>query len=148
MVICFQLCVRIGEYIDFVGSSFNDVFALFVDRENIALIPALPPVAVNTVNGSTNSAYYRNNVANTNGFGDLLLDSAFDGLTTVITATKLGPLSAGLHSMKFAVADTADGRLDAAVFIQAVAFLTPIRGNIPEPAALALMGIGHSRYRL
>lgn len=110
------------EYIDFVGSSFNDVFALFVDGENIALIPGTStPVAVNTVNGSTNSAYYRNNVANTNGFGDLLLDSAFDGLTTVITATKLG-LSAGLHSMKFAVADTADGRLDAAVFIQAGSF--------------------------
>ncbi|MCB1829125.1 MAG: PEP-CTERM sorting domain-containing protein [Chromatiaceae bacterium] len=130
------------EYVDYVNSIYNDVFALFVDGENIALIPGTStPVSVNNVNGSTNSAYYRNNVNNTNGFGDLLLDTAFDGLTTVLTATKLG-LSAGVHTMKFAVADTSDGALDAAVFIQAGSFSDTDPGNIPEPTTLALMGIG------
>ncbi len=79
------------EYIDFVNSEFNDVFALFVDGENIALIPGTnTPIAINSVHGSSNSAFYRNNVENTNGFPNQFLDTAFDGLTTVITASKFG----------------------------------------------------------
>jgi len=140
------------EFIDFVGSEFNDVFALFVDGVNVALIPGTStPIAINNVNGSSNSAFYRNNVANTNGFPNLGLDTAFDGLTTVITAEALG-LTAGAHSMKFAVADTSDGRLDAAVFIEAGTFSSgvpsedeeppPQNGTVPEPGSLALLGAG------
>ena len=110
------------EYIDFVNSAFNDVFALFVDGENIALIPDTnTPIAINSVNASLNSAFYRNNVENTNGFPNLSLDTALDGLTTVIAANKLG-LGVGLHQIKFAVADTSDGFLDSAVFIEAGSF--------------------------
>jgi len=142
----FQYVFASEEYIDFVDSAFNDVFALFVDGVNIALLPdGVTPVTINNVNGSNNSAFYLNNVENTDGFLNLGLDTAFDGLTTVLTATALN-LAPGTHTMKFAVADTGDGILDAGVFIKAGSFSTddPDGGNgsIPLPSTLLLIGIG------
>ncbi len=147
------------EYIDFVGSSFNDAFGLFVDGMNIALLPApcSGAVTINNVNGSTNAACYRNNVENTNGYPNLGLDTAFDGLTIVLTASATG-LSAGTHTIKFAVADTSDEILDSGVFIQAGTFAneeipsTPPTTQIPEPGAMALFafglaGLGFARRR-
>lgn len=108
------------EYINFVGSRFNDVFGFFLDGVNIGLVGG-QPITVNNINPVTNAALYRNNVANTNGFSNLGLNVKFDGLTTVLTATKMN-LPAGQHTIKFAVADTNDAKLDSAVFLQAGSF--------------------------
>jgi hypothetical protein len=126
------------EYINFINYPFNDVFGFFLDGNNIALTPGTDaPVTVNTINPLVNSAYYINNVPNTNGY--LVADKAvqFDGLTTVLTgeALNLGP---GVHTMTFAIADAGDGLLDSGVFIQADSFEL----LIPEPATLALLGLG------
>lgn len=129
------------EYVDYIGTQYNDVFGFYVDGNNIALVPGTTaPITINTVNNSTNSAYYRNNVNNTNGIPNLNLDLSFDGLTTVITASLTG-LTAGTHTMKFAVADTYDGLLDAGVFIQAGTFSSEPT-TVPEPATLVLLGSG------
>lgn len=125
------------EYVNFVGSQFNDVFGFFVDGINVALVPGTAtPISVNTVNNSTNSAFYKNNVPNTNGITNMGLDLSFDGLTIPIMAQALG-LGPGTHTMKFAVADTSDGILDAGVFIGAGSF-----SQIPEPTTIALLGFG------
>jgi hypothetical protein len=132
------------EYINYVDTEFNDVFGFFVDGENIGLVPGTSdPITINTVNDSFNSAFYRNNVENTNSLPVLGLSNHFDGLTTVITAQKLG-LGVGKHSMKFAVADASDHILDAGVFIQGGTFSSepPPNVAIPEPATLLLVGSG------
>ena len=136
------------EYIDFVGSIFNDVFALYVNGENRALIPGTSTaVAINNVNPTLNSGFYRNNVPNTNGLPVAGIGSLYDGFTTVFTATALN-LGPGTHTVKFAIADTFDGILDSGVFIKAGSFTQcgvdggPACPSVPEPGSLMLLGLG------
>ncbi|MDH3379471.1 MAG: choice-of-anchor L domain-containing protein [Gammaproteobacteria bacterium] len=128
------------EYVDFIGSEFNDVFGFFVDDNNVALVPGTStPITINTINNISNSAFYVNNVANTDGIPVAGRDVLFDGMTTVITAQALA-LGIGVHTMKFAVADASDGILDAGVFLQGGSFSSGQPSVIPVPAAVWLFG--------
>ena len=100
------------EYKEYVGSKFNDVFAFFVDGQNIALIPGtVDPVAVNSVNFKTNAGMYKDNPAGSNNYG-----TSFDGFTTELTP--VASVTAGsTHHIKLALADTSDSILDSAVFL-------------------------------
>ncbi len=129
------------EYIGFVNTAFNDVFAFFLDGQNIALTPTSQPVTVNSINPLVNSSLYINNVPNTNGYAFPSRDFQFDGLTTVLTAQKLD-LSPGVHTMTFAIADSADAYLDSAVFIQQGSFSPDSVTGVPEPSAVLLLGSG------
>jgi hypothetical protein len=113
----FRFVFASEEYIDYVGTQFNDVFAFYLDGENLAVIPGEPPVpiSVDTVNPLQNSGYYRNNI------NPAPIQVEYDGLTTVLTAQKLD-LPAGTHTMKLAIADGSDYILDAAVFIEGGSF--------------------------
>ena len=138
------------EYNEFIGS-FNDVFAFFVDGVNIALIPSTStPVSVNNVNcgdpfigSGPNCALFNNN--DPSDGGTAAPDIEYDGLTDVFVASALG-LSPGTHHMKIAIADASDSALDSAVFIKAGSFSSepppPVNPSVPEPATLALMGLG------
>jgi len=114
------------EYNEFTNSSFNDVFAFFLDGVNIALIPGTTiPVAINNVNGgnplgtaAANSSLYNNNDISDGGPS---YDIGYDGFTTIFTAKALG-IGAGTHTIKLAIADTSDSVLDSAVFIQGGTF--------------------------
>lgn len=129
------------EYIDYVTSVFNDSFGFFVDGNNIALTPGtLNPVSVNTINPLTNSACYINNVANTESLPVANRQITLDGLTCVLTAQAVG-LSAGVHTMTFAIADASDHILDSAVFIGAGSF-SPDTGSVPEPSSMILLAFG------
>ena len=139
------------EYIDFIGTQFNDAFVLLIDGVNVGLVGGVP-VTINTVNDVINSAFYVNNVANTNGIPNANRAIEFDGLTTTLIASALN-LGSGTHTATFAVADVGDSRLDAAVFIQAGSFSPNIPTNdVPLPATLPLMatafaGLGFIGWR-
>jgi len=126
-VISFQFVFASEEYNEFVGSPFNDVFAIFLDGNrainNIALTsgacaatPGLP-IAVNNVNCGNpilpdppvNCGCFVDNT--TNG-----LNTEVDGLTRNFLAT--ANVGAGMHHLKIAIADTADDILDAEVFLR------------------------------
>ncbi len=125
------------EYNEFVNSPYNDIFAFFLDGQNIALIPGTTtPVAINNVNGGnplgTNAAnpYLYNNNDLTDG--GPFYDIEYDGFTNMLTA-QAPSLGAGIHTIKLAIADTSDYVLDSAVFIQAGTFSdTPTLVNL-EP---------------
>jgi len=124
------------EYNEYAGSSYNDVFAFFLDGQNIALLPGTStPVTINNVNLGANQTYYRNNVSGS-------YDTQYDGLTTVLTASALG-LTAGTHHIDIAIADVMDSSYDSGVFIQGGSFsdINPA-APVPEPGTVVLLGAG------
>jgi hypothetical protein len=134
----FSFVFASDEYLEFVDQ-FNDVFAFFVDGTNVALING-QPISINNINDEDNSQFYRDNPP---GSGNV--DIRFDGLTTVIQIS-VANLAAGVHTMRFAIADTLDEILDAAVFIGGGTFSTepppPPPAEVPLPAAFPLMLMG------
>ncbi len=116
------------EYLEWVGSSFNDVFGFFVTgpnplggsytNKNIALIPnTMVPVAINNIHSGSYSQYYVNNEA----MGGTSI--VFDGFTTVLTAwLKVTPCQT--YHLKIAIADAGDSSYDSAVFLEANSFET------------------------
>ena len=140
------------EYNEFANTMFNDVFAFFVDGQNIAFIPGTTtPISINTINGGgpiygtspKNPQYYNNNdVSNGGGFLPLF---GMDGFTSVFTAQALG-IGPGVHTIKLAIADVGDFSLDSAVFLAAGSFSNVLPGwgngknssdwnNVPSNAA-------------
>ncbi|MGM0934611.1 MAG: choice-of-anchor L domain-containing protein [Bacteroidota bacterium] len=121
--ITFEYVFSSDEYNEWVNSDYNDVFAFFLNGENIALIPETnTPVAINTVNcnnpynppSGTNCDLYINNTTGA-------INTEMDGLTVVFTAT--GTLQPGLNHIKLAIADAGDRLLDSNVFIQGESFV-------------------------
>ena len=130
------------EYLEFVGSSFNDVFGFFLNgtalTNNLALIPSTTtPVSINNVNLGSNSAYFRNNSS-----GQLSGGLQYDGFTTVLTASALG-IGAGTHDIYLAIADAGDRVLDSGVYIQGNSFSTTVTppSAVPDSGStLAMFG--------
>ncbi|MBL7964808.1 MAG: choice-of-anchor L domain-containing protein [Flavobacteriales bacterium] len=122
------------EYLEWVGSSFNDVFGFFIsgpgfmgpysnNAVNIALIPSTTtPVSINNVNATSNSAYY---VDNGDGWSPPQnTDSTvlqFDGFTVVLEARAIVQCGQQYH-IKLAVADAGDHILDSGVFLEGGSF--------------------------
>ncbi|MEA5580738.1 PEP-CTERM sorting domain-containing protein [Nodularia harveyana UHCC-0300] len=141
------------EYPVYVNSQFNDVFAFFVNGQNVALIPGTTtPVSINTVNGgnpnpqspNTNTAATNSEFFNDNNSGNF--NNGFNGFTTVFTAQATGLVPGATNSIKLAIADTVDGIFDSAVFIESGTFsstpvppVTPVDPrptSVPEPTTM------------
>ena len=105
------------EYLEYVGTSYNDVFGLFIDGQNIALIPGTDvTVSINNVNDQSYSNYY---IDNPTGSGYYNVEA--DGFTVSISVrTFVQPGVA--HHISFAVADAGDHILDSWVFLEQGSF--------------------------
>ncbi len=109
------------EYPEFVGATFNDVFAIWITGPgfpvptNVATIPGGMPVAINNVNASTNAAYYVDNEAIPG------VNCAYDGFTQNLTAfAEVTP--GGTYHFKIGIADVSDAVFDSGVFLEAFSF--------------------------
>lgn len=131
-VISFQYVFASEEYDEWVTTQYNDVFAFFLNGQNIALIPGTTtPVAINNVNcgnpwsppGGQNCALYTTNSCDSLGltFPCTNLATEMDGLTSVFSAT--GALVPGVNHIKLAIADRGDGVYDSNVFIRGTSFV-------------------------
>ena len=119
--VSFRYVFASEEYNEYVGS-INDIFAFFIDGQNVALIPnTSTPVSINTVNLNSNPSFYNNN--DPSDFqGPTPFGTQFDGFTTVLTASRT--LTANVsHHIKLVIADNVDCILDSAVFLQAGSFV-------------------------
>jgi hypothetical protein len=98
------------EYPEYVGSSFNDVMAIFVNGENCATVPGtVTPVSINTINDHTNAGYYVDNSQGASGYG-----TTMDGLTTPLECKASVTIGQPV-TVKIAVADATDSAYDSAV---------------------------------
>jgi hypothetical protein len=131
-VFSFQYVFASEEYDEWVNTQYNDVFAFFLNGQNIALIPGTTtPVAINNVNcgnpynpsGGLNCALYRTNACDSLGmsFPCTNIATEMDGLTAVFSAT--GTLHPGPNHIKLAIADRGDGVYDSNVFIRGESFV-------------------------
>ena len=125
-VLTFNFVFGSEEYMEYVGSEYNDVFGFFVDginpaggyynHENIALVPGTTEVvSINNVNSGHNSRYYIDNTGGTT--------IQFDGFTTLIEVSiNVVPMSN--YHIKMAICDVGDDFLDSGVFLEAHSFST------------------------
>jgi len=114
------------EYLEFVGTSYNDAFGFFISGpgisgdSNIAIIPGtLVPVTINNVNPGSFAAYY---IDNGDGFSPPYSVNPnypqYDGATVVMQARAV-VIPCQTYHLKLVVADEFDGILDSGVFIEA-----------------------------
>jgi hypothetical protein len=133
----FKYVFSSDEYNQYANSSYNDVFAFFVNGANCAKVPGTEdtPVSINTINGGNplgtnaqNPSLYRNNE-----FGGATIDTEADGLTTVLECN--ASVNPGVsNTMRLAIADGSDSSLDSNVFIQAGSLIsgTVISGSLSD----------------
>jgi outer membrane protein OmpA-like peptidoglycan-associated protein len=114
------------EYDEFVGTSYNDVFAFFISGKgvegqvNLAVVPNTnDPVSVNSINNGGTSDYYRRAshptyyVSNVDGN----LGIEYDGMTKLMEIKKAVTPYETYH-LKLAIADVGDNAYDSGVLIE------------------------------
>ena len=135
------------EYPEFVGSSFNDVFAIYLSgpgyqpQQNVAALPDGTPVAINNVNAGVNAQYFVDNEAQ----GGVYV--VYDGFTSNLTAFAVVVPGESYH-FKTAIADVADGAFDSGVMLEAFSFrsmggLSTGLDGAEHPAPMARVRDGH-----
>ena len=141
-VISFQYVFTSEEYDEYVNSGFNDVFAFFLNGQNIALIPSTTtPVTINNVNCNnpynpptgSNCALYTTNDCDSlgSGFPCSNIATEMDGMTHLFSAT--GTLLPGVNHIKLAIADAGDEAWDSNVFLRGESFVCSQPAPVFEP---------------
>jgi len=130
--ITFSYVFASEEYLEYVNSSYNDVFGFFLNGVNVAVIPnSTTPVSINNVNHLVNTNYFINNDVHSYSYPPpVIYDIEADGFTTRLTVHAFVNQGQQNH-IKFAIADAGDTVLDSWVFLEAESFasvqLTPLQ---------------------
>jgi uncharacterized repeat protein (TIGR01451 family) len=148
----FQYVFASDEYNEFVNSSFNDVFAFFVNGANCATVEG-DPVSINTINngnpfGTDPRSHPELYVNNDLDDGGGQIDTEMDGLTVVLTC-QAAVAPGETNHMKLAIADASDEVLDSNVFLQggSLTTLQPLTTTKTADAAASPAG-GSNGYTI
>jgi len=106
------------EYTQFVGGNANDVFAFFLNGQNIAIMPdSGEPISINTINPEINPGFYIDNETYEGDDEWPRYCNEMDGFTTVLTVA--AAVNPGVqNTIKLAIADVTDRLIDSWVFIR------------------------------
>lgn len=113
------------EYQEYIGSAFNDAFAIYLsgpgfpNPTNVAAIPGGTIVSINNVNPGTNGTYYYDNE---NPAGQYV---SYDGFTSNLTVFAVVSPGQQYH-FKVVVTDVGDYAFDSGVFLEAFSFRSPM----------------------
>ena len=131
-VAAFNFVFASDEYLTWIGSVFNDVFAFFVSgpgitgpysspagfpggSANVALVPGTnTPITISTIHPTSNAAFYVQNTGSShsmNGF-------------TVPIPVELSVQCGETYHFKYAIADCSDTYLNTSVFLEAGSFVS------------------------
>lgn len=117
----FEYIFASEEYSEWRGTSFDDVFGLFITGSgladvNLATIPGTTDrISIQTINSVVNTSYFYDN---TTPHGNYV---QYDGFTTNLSASINGYLISGAtYHIKMVIADVADRIYDSAVFISKI----------------------------
>lgn len=113
------------EYLEYVGSQFNDVFAFFISgpgisgMKNMAIIPGTSlPVTINNVNHMQNTAYFQyNGDGNTAPYNSNPYYIQYDGFTKPLEAVSKVQCGETYH-LVIAIADVGDAIYDSGIFLE------------------------------
>ncbi len=128
------------EYIEYVGSSFNDVFGFFLNgpgikkKINLAVLPdGKTAVSVNSINNKTNKKYFRSS-GEINILKSIFLSKSklkemkelrsylqFDGFTKVLKV-RCNVIPYEKYHIKIAIGDVSDKSYDSGIFLEAGSF--------------------------
>lgn len=126
------------EYLESVGTEFNDVFGLFLSgpnptggnyiNQNIAIIPWTSTiVSINNVNHINNASYFIDNASPG-------LSVQYDGFTVPLKASAAVVVDSA-YTITFAIADVADGTYDSGLFLEEYSFTSGTNIGIDETAS-------------
>ena len=115
--IVFEYVFGSEEYLEWVGSAYNDAFGFYINGINQALIPGTStPVSVNNVNHLSNTQYFIDNTT-------AVINTQLDGVTTVLTVTA-DVIPNETNHIKLVIADAGDFVLDSWVMLRAESFVS------------------------
>jgi uncharacterized repeat protein (TIGR01451 family) len=138
--VAFRYVMGSEEYNEYVGQNFSDNITIRISggvysNTNVAVVPNTSTgIDIDTINASTNSAYYRDNTVSS----PPVPDSVLDGHTTVLkTISTVVPGTT--YSAEIKVADFTDNFYNTAIFVDyfGAALLLDLDGNNSSGATLA-----------
>lgn len=115
-VLTMQIVFASEEYLEWVGSGFNDIVAIWVNGVQASLTVGSGDISIDNINTSSNSNLYLDNPETLDPA--TAYNTEMDGFT--VTMTLKVPVTAGqTNTIVFAIADTGDGALDSNLLIAA-----------------------------
>lgn len=110
-VLTMQITFSSEEYLEYVGSEFNDACAIWVNGVQAELTVGTGDITINNVNTTSNSNLYVDNPAGTSPY-----NTEMDGFT--ITLTLKAPVNPGVvNTIKIGIADAGDSVYDSNLMI-------------------------------
>lgn len=103
------------EYLEYVGGIYNDNAQILVNGVDYALTPNSVPVSINTINTTSESAYFVDNATDPTA-----INVEADGFTTVLNFS--ANLNVGMNTIKIGIADGGDQFFDSWLLFEANSF--------------------------